>query len=194
MDKKKTQNIFFGCLITIAVFVIIIVILLSVKVTPLEEYHDPDYGFSLKYPAYWAKIMRPEDGAGLVSFFPRPIAEDDKFIENISITMSEIPPGSDLTNIKNFSQNNIKVTLALFKESVNVLEQKEIRVGGLPAYRFLFITNESIALTGHKMKYLFIWVLRGNQAFTMTFFGDQPQFNDHVKDVNRMIRTFRFDK
>lgn len=194
MDDKKKKNILFGCLISISLFVILIVILANIKVTPLKVYTDPQFKFSLKYPAYWRMVPRPEGGAALVQFFAPKSSEFDRFAENVNIVANHLGLYPKLRNLDAFSKETMRQLLGVFGEFVNVVENKQIRLDGLPAYRFSYITSDETGVSGSKIKYLHVWVMHGQHVLILTFIGERNEFDDNLKHVNRMIRTFKFEK
>ena len=194
MEDTKKQNFLFGCLITISLFAILIVILANIKVTPLEVYTDQQFKFSLKYPAYWEMVPRPENGAALVQFFMPKTSEDDNVAENVNIVLVDLSTNPKMTDIKFFTTVTTKQLLGVFGDYVNVLNSQQIRMSGLPAYRITYITKTEAGAIQAKIKYLHAWVIQGRFAFILTFVGDQEGFDANLNDVNRMIKTFKFEK
>lgn len=193
MAVKKTQHIVFGLLIVLSLIAILVVILLTIKITPLKVYTDKQFHFSLKYPKSWTLKVRPENGAALAVFIP-PVTPGDKFAENVNITIFDLSRRPRLMELKAFTKENTRQILGMFGKYVNVYESKQIRMGGLPAYRLAYITMEQPLATDEKMKYLYAWTIKGRTAFIVTFVGERGQFDEHLPHVNRMIRTFKFEK
>lgn len=191
--ERKAQNRFFAWMIGIALFVILLIILESIKITPLETYQDPQYQFSLKYPAYWTRIDRPEEGMALVQFAAPSSSEFDKFAENVNISIVDMSAKPDM-DLKGFSNLTTRQLIGVLGDFVNILESKNIRMGGYPAYRISYITHTVTPLTETKLKYLHVWTIRGSTAFILTYVGEQKEFDENLPHVNRMIRTFRFHK
>jgi uncharacterized membrane protein len=189
--ERKIQNILFGWLIAAAVLIILVVILEFIKITPLETYVDPQYHFSLKYPAYWKKIDRPEQGMALVQFVAPQSSSLDKFAENVNISLVDLGRKPGMT-LQSFSHLTTKQLIGVFGDYVNILESREIRLGGLPAYRFSYMTHTDTFATKSKMKYFHVWTLRGGYALILTYVGEQKEFDKNLRHVNRMIRTFKF--
>lgn len=194
MEEKKTKNFLFGCLIAVSLFVIFIVILANIKVTPLKTYQDKQFKFSLKYPEYWVMEERPHDGLGLVQFSAPQSSEFDKIYESVNITLVDLALKPQLQNIDNFTKTTTTQLLGVFGDYVNVVESKKIRLGGLPAYRLTYVTLTETAFAKAKFKYLHAWTVRGRHAFILTFVGEKDGFNANLRHVNRMIRTFKFEK
>lgn len=193
MDDRKKKSILFGCLITVSLFAILIVVLANIKITPLKVFKDPQYKFSLKYPTYWRMELRSGDGLALVSFFAPKSSEFDMFAENVNITVQNLGLRPRLRNLDAFTKETVKQLLGTFGEFVNVVESKQIRMGGLPAYRITYVTSANTGVTGSKIKYLHVWVIRENAAFILTFIGIRKEFDDNLRHVNRMIKTFKFE-
>jgi hypothetical protein len=194
MKDKKKQNFLFGCLIAISLFVILIVVMANIKVTPLKVYTDPQFKFSLKYPAYWKMVPRPEKGLALVQFFAPKSSESDEIFENVNIVLVDLSTKPKMMDLNFFTDVTTKQLLGVFGDYVNVLESKQIRMSGMPAYRILYITKTESGLTQSKIKYLHAWMIKGRAAFILTYVGDQEGFDASLKHVDRMIRTFKFEE
>lgn len=201
MDKRKLQNVLFSVLISIAVLVIVAVILDHIKITPLKVYRDKEYHFTLKYPEYWTMEERPQGGVALVVFAAPRGEEGDKFNESVNITVVDLSREPKLQNLTAFSKETTRQLLGVFGKYFNVFESQMIRMGrhfgpfgGIPAYRFGYITLNKTAATGGKLKYLHVWTLRGRTAFILTFAGDLEDFNANLRHFNRMVKTFKFEK
>lgn len=193
MKEWKYFDIFFRLLIGIVTLVILVIILSVIKVTPLEVYRDPQYSFSLKYPAYWTKIDRPEEGLALVQFIPPQISTTPKFADSLNIVAVDLGRMPQVRDIDSLSRTTMNQLMAAFGEHVTVTESRRIRLGGQPAYRFSYVTSEATAL-GVKMRYFYVWTLRGHEALIMTYVGESDDFHANLRHINRMIRTFRFSK
>lgn len=192
---KQSQHVVLSLLIGVSFVVIGAVAFLTLRgqVTPLEIYHDPQYHFSLKYPQGWTVTSRPENGAALVSFVP-PVTPGDRFAENVNITLLDLAREPRLTDLDVFTKETTRQLLGVFGKYVNVYDARKIRMGGLPAYRLAYVTHNETRATNQKMKYLHAWTLKGRLAFILTFVGESRQFDEYVKHVDRMIKTFRFEK
>ena len=76
MKDKKRQNTFFGWIIGISLFVILLIVLSFIKVTPTGVFTDKQHHFSLKYPEYWGVQTHPDNHPlVLAQFFPPPSSE-----------------------------------------------------------------------------------------------------------------------
>ena len=195
MKEKKIQNRFFGCLIAVASFIILIIILQSIKVTPLKVFQDPQYHFSLKYPAYWQVVTHPQDEKLILAAFALPFSpETDKFRENISITLVDLSRLPQLMDLNRFTARTIKQAIAAFGEYADVVESRQLRMDGIPAYRFSFVTRAGLADVRSRMKHVYVWFIRGRYGYILAFMGDMDAVNANLKHFNRMVRTFKFEK
>ena len=193
MKEWKYFDIFFRVLVVLVVLFGVVAVLSVIKVTPLEVYRDPQYHFSLKYPAYWTKIDRPEEGLALVLFTPPRTSTAPKFGDSLNIVAVDLARTPQLQELERFSSTTAKQLLAALGDRVTVTESRRIRLGGQPAYRFACVTREATPL-GVKMKYFHVWTLRGHEALIMTYVGEADDFDANLRHLNRIIRTFRFLK
>jgi len=192
---KQSQHLILSLAIGVSFIIIGVAIFLVLRgqATPLDVYTDPQYHFSLKYPRGWTVTSRPENGAALVSFVP-PLTPGDVFAENVNITLFDLAREPRLTDIDAFTKETTRQLLGVFGKYVNVYDARKIRMGGLPAYRLAYVTHNKAEATQEKMKYLHAWTIKGQFAFILTFAGERQQFDESLKHVDRMIRTFRFEK
>ncbi|MEW5894827.1 MAG: PsbP-related protein [Candidatus Omnitrophota bacterium] len=193
MKEKKLQNFLFGALITVALVVIVMVILSQIKIIPTKEYHDEQFKFTVKYPAYWPIVVRPQNGMALVQFSSPKSSEDDKVIENVNISIVDLALNPKMMDINYFSKITTQQMIGTFGEGLNVLETKSARWSGLPAFRFSYVTKEKTSITGSRMKYLHVWTIKGQYAFILTYIGEAEEFDENMKRANIIIKSFKFD-
>ncbi len=186
MKKREKQSRFFGCLIAIGIFLIIIGILSLIKVTEYAVYKDAGYGIQIKYPTYWALYDKPEGGA-IVAFVVPKEPGMDVFVPNVNVTMNDL--SGTFTTQDQFSKTIIRQVTKTFAPYIKVLESKRIKLAGRPGYRFVYAGQ--IEGNDNPMQYLHAWVVDGDRAYIITYAALKGDFKKHHGIVRAMMKSFK---
>ena len=146
-------------------------------------YHDNQYKFSIKYPKTWRVIIHPRANVAVIFLRPKDTALDT-VRENFNVVIQPLP--NDIFTLAAFSATIKKQMTGVFKKSINIVEDKPLRWG--------WREGRQIALEAPKpdhLKMVNAWVLRGNQAFILTFLGDMNKYAQDAPVVNEMIRSLQ---
>ena len=144
-------------------------------------YRDPSSGFSMKYPTQW-KVLANQGGAAVVFVSPKETALDT-FQENVNITIQPVPP--HLATLKSFSDKIIQQMTAVF-QNMKIIESKNVEFGGRPGHRMLFATEKP-----QPIKILNVWVIKGDQAYILTYMAMTSRYQTYLSQVQMMIHSFQ---
>ena len=203
IDQIKLQSWLLSLGIFIGVLLIVGAILSSIKITTYATYTDPKSGIRVKFPAYWKVIDRPEGGA-LVAFLTPKSNDMDVFIENVNISVKDMS-GTPMTPME-FSRETIKQLTGTFAGFISVLESQPMTVAYRPGYKFVYIgdvSKENLETVkaeygisnldnSNPLEYMYVWVLKDNRAYIMTYVAQKSEFDKYLKEVNVIIRSFEF--
>ncbi len=174
----------FGCLISVGIFLIIIAILASIKVTVYLDYQNTAYGFKMKYPGHWTRIDKPEGGA-VVAFVSPKESDLDTLLENLNISFHDLSV-KPLT-LEQFSQMATFQLTVTFGELVTVVTSESAPVSRYSGYKFVYDVGEE---EGKKARFLHYWIVERNKAFIFTYFGKPDDFNKNKGILNKMLGSF----
>jgi hypothetical protein len=184
-QRKKLSKLF-GFLIFVGVFLIILGVLASIKIIPYNTYTHPGYALEVKYPAYWAYYNRQEKGA-VVAFVAPQTDPADNFWENVVITCEDF--GGKFTNPGQLNRMIVKQITGTFEGYIKVLGSGNVSLGKLPAYKLVY--KGQVAGAGESIQYMHIWTLVGTKVYTVTYIARASTFNNYLKEVNGIIRSFK---
>jgi hypothetical protein len=143
-------------------------------------YQDDQYRFSIKYPKTWKLVAHPYKNVGVAFARPKDTALDTIF-DNFNVTIQPLP--NDITSLDAFSATIKRQLTGVFK-TIKITKDKPfqwgLREGHILVYEEL--------LPSH-LKMINAWVLRGDQAYILTFLGDLNKYSQSALVVNEMIRS-----
>lgn len=190
LEKPQRLSRILGFLIGLGIFIIIIGILGSIRVTPYDIFTSPQKDFQIKYPSYWGVTHNPGVkgvGFGTVSFISPKQSELDMLQENVTILVKPVP--AKVSSIEEFSKDTIRVINVIFKEHIKISQSSEIELGGLPAYRFTFSGREKPEIS---TLYSNAWVISGKKVYMITFLGAEKDYHLFKKKFDTMLKSFKF--
>lgn len=192
LEKPQRLSRLYGYLIGIGLFLILILVLDSIKITVYEIFTSPQGDFQIKYPADWQVVHKPGvEGVGfaVVGFITPRRNQLDAVQENVAILRQHV--AEDLRSPEKFNDQMIYLASAFFKEYVEVLESVPITLGGLPGYRFTFAIRSKF---GPSLLFSNAWVLVGDEDYMITFGGLEEDYPFFKKKFETMIKSFKFLK
>ena len=183
MDSRKKKNLIINCVAGIGIVSILIVFLLFNKEHYFHRYHDDHYNFSIKYPASWT-LEKNKNGAAVIFYSPQE-GDLDIFKESVNIVVQDI--AGNPMNIKKYSKIAIEQMEAVFGDNMLTLESDPMYFAGHEGYKFVFRgkTPET------DLQYMSIWTIAGLNAYQVTYTALASQYDRHLPNVNKMIRSFR---
>lgn len=196
LEKPQRLSRIYGFLIGIGLFVILIGVLDSIKITPYSVYTSRRGEFQIKYPSYWTVIHDAGlEGVGYadVSFLSPRINNLDALQENVSIVIQHVP--EELKSIEKFTEQMVWLTSTVFKEHIEILQSVPITISGLPGYRFTFAgraAGRRDMLEMPSILYSHAWVLVGDKDYMISFIGMESEYPAYKKKYETMLKSFKF--
>lgn len=185
ISQKRKKAWLWNSLIGVGSFILILIVLANIDATPYNTFESPEYQLRIKYPAYWSMTESPEGGAVVVFVAPQQ-HQMDFFQENINVSIQPLRGSADL---RRFTDMTVRQLTGTFKNYVEVVEGRDVRLAGRPAYRFAY---ETVGADSQKMKYLHVWTLRGPYAYIITYAARAHNFNDYKTELKKVLRSFEF--
>ena len=148
-----------------------------------DTYENPNLGFSLEYPADWAK----EETLSFISPPPSP---------NETLSASNVAPESIAVTTEVLFSN---ITLDEYSESaIDLLENQfpnftlidsfETTLSGYPAHQIEY----TYILEGSNLKNMQIWTIAGNNVvYALTYGGIIEEFDSSLPVIENMIESFQ---
>lgn len=146
-------------------------------------YHNNQYRLSVKYPRDWQKM---EQVGGVVVAFVRPKQTAmDIFEPNFNITVQEAP--DKIATLTSFSETITKQMKAVFKKTINILEDKECTFANRRGHRLVLLASPD------NIKAEFVWTIKGSLAYIFTFMAREKQFKELSPAIDAIVESFKFD-
>ncbi len=185
IERSRRLSFIFSTLIVIGLILVTVGILARIKVTPYNTYKNKEYGFSIKFPAYWKVDLHPKGGAIVLFIAPRKDAVDP-LQANINIAIKDMPEAMTIEYISKIIVNQVTGT---FGESIEVMESHPDTLSGKPAYRLTFHGYDP--KQKNSILYTTTWTMAGARIFTLTFTGAYNDYPLYKKKVNTMFQSFK---
>jgi serine/threonine-protein kinase len=188
ISTKKKQSRLFGWLIGLGIFLIVIAIMASIKVTPYAQYKNNAAGIRMKYPSYWKLVDHPE--GAIVAFASPPQTAMDTYSENVNISMQDL--SLKPMNLDQFTKTAISQMTGTFKDAVEVVDSGSDELGGYPAFRFVYLLKRETP-KGEKqdpLKFMNVWIVNGNKAYIFTYGAMEKDYDAFHEEVGTMLKSF----
>jgi eukaryotic-like serine/threonine-protein kinase len=146
-------------------------------------YQDDQYKFSIKYPATWKIVIHPQANVAVVFVCPKETALDT-VQENFNVTIQPVP--DNILNLPAFSAAVKRQMTGTFGKNLIVAKDKPLQWGWRQGHEMIF----DAPVPDH-LRMVNAWVLRGDQAFILTFLGDMNKYAKDGLVVDEMIRSLK---
>lgn len=184
ISQRKKLSWQFGCLTSVGLFLILLVVLNSIQVVQYELYKNPFHGFSVKYPANWELMETPQGGA-VVAFLSPKENEMDAFRENVNISYQDLARSP--MNLRQFSQMAMRQLTMTFGDAIEVVQDSGTTLAGRPAHRFSYAGTEPQGA----LQIMHVWVMDGDRAFILTYTARKEDFNKSLGGAKGIINSFQ---
>lgn len=151
--------------------------------TNFVTYQNPVQGVKMQYPSSWMVSQNGlRDFNDVVGFFA-PFGN-----------ISDLFPGRLILSIKHYSENitldeyNNLVNNSLKQPTVQIKESSPSTLAGNPAHRTVFLAAPGIA--PFPIETLLVWMVKGNNVYTISFNSEPEKFPTYVPIVQKMIDSF----
>ena len=148
-----------------------------------KTYQDSQLKFSIKYPSQW-QMKDHYLGTAVTFIRPRQSALE-VFQPNVNMTVQEVP--DQIATLESYSEVALKQMKAVFQKKINILEDKDFEFGKRKGHRLMIEAPEP-----QNLKAIFIWTIKGSNAYIFTFVSRIDQYAEVSKNVNEMISSFTF--
>lgn len=146
-------------------------------------YQDDQYKFSIEYPKTWKMIVHPRANVAVIFLRPKDTALDT-VQENFNVTVQPVP--EDIYTLPAFSAAIKRQMTGVFGKSINIVEDKSLRWGWREGHKMAIEAPKP-----DHLKMVNAWVLRGNQAYILTFLGDMNKYDQDSLYINEMVRSLQ---
>ncbi len=155
---------------------------LWIRASQFSLYQDSQYQFSMKYPKDWEKR---EHAYGTAVVFVRPKQTAlDIFQPNVNVTVQDIP--DTVATLGSFSETITKQMKTVFKNNINIIEDKNFTFGQRRGHRLIFAAPQP-----DNLKTMVVWTIKAGRAVIFTFIAKADQYQALLSTVDQMVESFQ---
>jgi serine/threonine-protein kinase len=147
----------------------------------LSLYENRDYGFQINYPTSWSKQQRDDFFTSGVVFSSTLDNENDKFTENVSILVENLPPNSSLDRYTNDSIREIQRL-----SDPNVTTPQSVSIANKMGKTVTYQGEDK----GYIVQRMQTWTIDGDRAYIVTYTATPEKFATYLPTVNKMLESF----
>lgn len=147
----------------------------------LSLYENRDYGFKINYPKSWSKQQRDDFFTSGVVFSSALDNENDKFTENVSILVENLPPNSSLDRYTNDSIREIQRL-----SDPNVTTPQSVSIANKMGKTVTYQGEDK----GYIVQRMQTWTIDGDRAYIVTYTATPEKFATYLPTVNKMLESF----
>lgn len=141
-------------------------------------------GFSIEYPDFWQKNSDNKEGTAV--FVTPAEGYSDQHRESLSV--QRFTPDMDYTDYVRGYVADLESSVANYK----LVSEKETTLAGQNAYQIVY---ESTSEDGkNALRFMQTFAEHNEKIYVLTYIGEFESYTYFLKDVEKMIATFKFLK
>ena len=141
-------------------------------------------GFSIEYPSFWQKNFNVK--AGTAVFVTPTEGYSDQHNESLSV--QRFAPDMAYTDYVRGYVSDLESSVANYK----LVSEKEITLSGQKAYQIVY--ESSSADGSNALRFMQIFTEHKDKIYVLTYIGEFESYTYFLKDIEKMIETFKFLK
>lgn len=145
----------------------------------LETYSSEELGFRIDHPVGWT--VSEEPASGLVTFTEP--ADAEGYTDNFNVAVGAVP--EDLPAVAYYEGEVSRLREKL--GDIEILEEADVSITGLPAHGITLVTNQS----GFEVGISRLLLKLGDRAYEVTYFTAASRFEARAPLVQRILASFR---
>ncbi|MEM8832572.1 MAG: serine/threonine-protein kinase [Cyanobacteria bacterium P01_G01_bin.19] len=147
----------------------------------LSFYESIDRGFRVNYPQAWSRQNRDDFFATGVTFFSPLENNLDRFKEQVSVLVENLP--SDVS-LEQYTADSISEIKKL--SDPNVGEAKKVNLGEYEGRQIAYRGE----VNGNPVRRMQTWSIKNNQAYVVTYTAQPESFDSYLPMVEAIIDSF----
>ena len=166
----------------------------SFEISDFLLYENPTLGIKIQYPADWEQKKAQEADQyylkdsiqyPIVSFLPPLENASERFIENFTISVENLPQN---TTLDAYSNETIKAYKA---KGFDIIDSNATTLAGNPAYK-VTLDHRNGVQQGNNIDYklIQIWTIKGDKIYRIIFQADAETYSKTLPTAQKMIDSF----
>lgn len=149
-------------------------------------YSSYDDNVSIQTPEGWNLKENPQPGTQATFFSPKE-NEEDKFIENVGLQVSDLSAKPDVT-LDEIVKAWIDQSQSEFPDSFKVVSQDKTTLGGVEAVKVIYQAKDKVSA----LKGMAVFAFKDNKAYILNYSAEEKSFDKFLDGVNQIINSFKF--
>jgi len=152
-----------------------------------DSYSNFDEGLSIRTPKNW-RLVENSDARTQATFFAPKEGQDDKFIENVSLYISDLSakPNVTLAEIVSAWINQSK---SEFPDSFEVISQESASLGGVSAVKIVANAKDDVS----PLKSMALLALKDGKSYILNYSAEEKSFAKFLPEVESLINSFKLE-
>ena len=148
-------------------------------------YRNADYGFELKYPSSWKLADKKQKSEAITAFLPQK-SSSDSFVPEVIIQVKQSP----ILSLEEYTNEEVYEITQLSR--VKIIDSLPTKLNDKQAHKIIYTQTDSA--TNLQTKYLQVWTLEGDQAYTLTYKATVNEYENFVEIVEKeMFQSLKID-
>ena len=137
----------------------------------------------MQYPSDWRVSQNGlRDFSDIIGFYAPYGNLSDLFPAHLIVSIKHYSENMTLDGYSNFVNNSLK------QPNVQVIKSNPSTLAGNPAHEAVFVASPGTV--PFKIGTILVWMIKGNNVYTISFFSEQGKFLNYIPTAQKMINTF----
>lgn len=155
------------------------------KKVDASSFSSYDDKINIKTPSEWTLKENPEQGTQAI-FFSAKEGNDDKFIENVSVQVSDLSAKPDVVLsevVKAWSDRS----LSDYPNSFKITAQENTALDGIEAVRMTYLLSDGAS----PLKGMSTISLKDGRAYVISYAAEEKSYDKFLPDVEKLINSIK---
>lgn len=150
-------------------------------------YSNYDDKISINTPAKWQIKENPTQGTQ-VSFFSPKENEEDRFIENVNLQISDLSANPEivLDDIVKAWNNQ---SLVDYPDSFKIVTQDKITLSGVDAVKIVYLASDNISA----LKGMTIIFFKDGKAYSINYASEEKSYEKFLPAVEKLVKSIKLE-
>ena len=149
-------------------------------------YSNFDDGLSIQAPKNW-QLKDDSNPQTQAAFFAQKENRDDKFVENVSLYISDVSAKPDVT-VEETVTAWIDQSKLDYPDSFELVSQENATLGGISAVKVVATAKDDIS----PLKSMIVFALKDGKSYILAYSAEEKSFDKFLPDVENLINSFKF--
>lgn len=151
------------------------------------NYSSFDNQLSIQTPSGW-QLKENSNPQTQATFFSPKEGNEDKFIENVNLHVSDLSAKPDVTLEETVAAWN-KSSKNDYPDSYEVISEEQATLDGVDAIKIIAKARDNIST----LKSMTVLVLKDGKSYILNYSAEEKSFDKYLPDVEKLLASVKFD-